>query len=104
MTCGVQRVFFMFLTLAMAAGQERLQVENRVDPLGVDETAPRLSWNVPAAAGMQYAYQVHASSGATDLWDSGMVISTVASGIVYAGPALRSRQRVTWRVRVWTGD
>jgi alpha-L-rhamnosidase len=37
-----------------------------------------------------------------DLWDSGMVISSQSSGMVYSGTALQSRARVFWQVRVWT--
>ena len=58
---------------------------------------------------MQYAYQVRAASSdsllsqdAADLWDSGMVVSSQSSGIVYAGVAMQSRRRVFWQVRVWT--
>ena len=88
---------------------ERLQVENRVSPIGIDVTSPRLSWTLNLGGVAQYAYQVRAAGSSAllsqnvgDLWDSGMVISSQSSGIVYGGAALESRTRVFWQVRVWT--
>jgi alpha-L-rhamnosidase len=78
-----------------------LQVENRTDPRGMDVLTPHLSWTV---AGIQSAYQVRASTDSGPLWDSGMVNSSSANGVAYAGPRLRSRMRVSWQVRVWTAD
>jgi alpha-L-rhamnosidase len=87
----------------------RLQVENRVDPLGVDVTAPRLSWILPWEGAIQRAYQVRAATsgalldqGTADLWDSGRVESRRATGVVYGGVPLHSRARVFWQVRVWS--
>jgi alpha-L-rhamnosidase len=84
-----------------------LQVENRVDPLGMDVTSPRLSWNI--ASELQTAYQVRAASNQglldsdlPDLWDSGIVVSRQSNNLVYGGTAMQSRARVLWQVRVWT--
>src|SRR6476659_4257955 len=91
----------LLLLEVLAAGPTRLQVENRVDPLGMDVVAPRLSWNLGSAGPMQQAYQVQAASsralldqGVADLWDSGMVVSGQSNGVVYEGAALQSRMRV----------
>jgi len=35
------------------------------------------------------------------LWDSGGIDSTDSTHRVYSGPRLRSRQRCSWRVRIW---
>lgn len=58
---------------------------------------------------MQLAYQVRAAgsadlldAGNAGLWDSGMVDSSSSNNVLYGGPALVSRQRVFWQVRVWT--
>ena len=84
-----------------------------VNPLGVDEAAPRLSWQLHAAApgqrGLaQTAYQVlvAASTNALaadkgDLWDSRKVSSDSTLNIAYAGAPLASEQQVFWKVRVW---
>jgi len=100
----------LFLLAGTALAQPvRLQTENRVDPIGMDITAPRLSWVIDAAAGKQVAYQVRAASssvllriGFADLWNSGRVDSAQSTNIVYGGGALHSRDRVVWQVRVWS--
>jgi alpha-L-rhamnosidase len=105
-----------------------LRVDGRPDqPLGIDDTAPLLSWQMVEtrrAAGhpcrrphsrtacpgdRQRAYQIQAATGESDLrgrliWDSGRVESAVQSGVRYAGQQLVSRERVVWRVRVWDAD
>src|SRR5262249_2240326 len=39
-----------------------------------------------------------------DLWSSGKIASDETIGIVYAGSALKSRDRACWKVRVWSDD
>lgn len=69
-----------------------------------DAATPRLAWATKSTTrgDVQTAYQVQcgSSAGASDLWDSGKVIST-AQRVVYAGSALASRKTVFWQVRVW---
>jgi alpha-L-rhamnosidase len=90
-----------------------LRCEYRIDPLGVDVKAPRLSWIVSAEARgqKQTAYQVLVAGDPAaldrdqgDLWDSGGVASDNTTAIVYAGRALRSHQPCFWKVRVWDKD
>jgi alpha-L-rhamnosidase len=118
-------LFFIFiapLALASARGQEpslrpaTLRCEYRVNPLGIDEREPRLSWVLaaakPGARGLkQTGYEIEAASseadlraGKADLWDSGRVSSSESAHIVYAGKPLASREQVFWRVRVWDQD
>jgi alpha-L-rhamnosidase len=90
-----------------------LRCEYRINPLGVDSAAPRLSWKVASAnttaRGLsQSAYQILvASSEATllrnqgDLWDSGKVNSDASIQVAYSGKLLVSSQAVWWKVRVW---
>lgn len=89
-----------------------LQCEYREEPLGIDVPAPRLSWilNSPVRGQHQTAWQVVVasspevlSSNAGDLWDSGKVASE-DQRVVYGGAALRSSQKVFWKVRVWDKD
>lgn len=88
-----------------AIGAAGLSVNSRTDrPLGVDDPAPVLGWQV--IGGTQRAYRVRAASTVTrltepDLWDSGRVSSGQATGIRWAGTPLTSRQPVVWQVRVW---
>jgi alpha-L-rhamnosidase len=87
-----------------------LVCEYRANPLGIDITTPRLSWQMQTArqGARQTAYRVFAASdpanlreGAADLWDSGKVESDQSLHVVYAGQKLGSRQRVYWNVTVW---
>jgi alpha-L-rhamnosidase len=81
-------------------------VEHRAEPLGVDTRQPRFGWVLTASANQQRqaAYQLTVSTAAGTLWDSGRVASSQQVDVAYAGPALRSLTRYTWRVRVWDGQ
>ena len=97
----------------MAAGQAgsgvsvtTLRVDTLTDPIGLGNATPILSWRL--SSGRQTAYQVQVASSTArlhqaDLWDSGKVPSGDCCNVVYAGAALRSRDAVVWRVRVWDG-
>jgi alpha-L-rhamnosidase len=81
-----------------------LRCEYRENPLGIDELRPRLEWRMRTRrrGARQTTYQITARDElGKALWDSGRVDSDQSAQVEYAGPALRSRQRVTWRVRVW---
>ena len=102
---------FLLCTLAFGQAPDRLQTENRVDPLGMDVTNPRLSWSLPWTGALQQAYQIRAASdpalllrGVANLWESGKVNSARSTQVVYSGPRLASRDRVAWQVRVWTPE
>ena len=91
----------------------KLRCEYLVDPIGIDETQPRLSWIVSSAerGEKQTAWQVLVAStpealaaGQGDLWDSGKVSSDATSQIVYAGSALTSRMECYWKIRSWDKD
>jgi alpha-L-rhamnosidase len=89
-----------------------VRCEGRINPLGIDETRPRLSWQLGNAepGAWQTAYQIAAATTLEkletkpDLWDTGRVTSNQSLDIVYAGRKLRSRMQVWWRVRTWTRD
>ena len=86
-----------------------LRCEYLVNPLGIGETNPRLSWRLEDSrkGALQTAYQIKASSSLEGLetkpglWDSGKVITDKCLDIIYSGKKLSSRQAVWWRVRVW---
>jgi len=90
-----------------------LRTEYLVNPLGIESPAPRLSWQVESAArgARQVAYRLRVASSAAklaadqgDLWDSGKVVSSETVNVPYAGPPLRSSQRVFWTVEVWDSE
>ena len=101
---------------AATLNAENLRCEYLKDPLGIDVTQPRLSWELRTPAQSpaisrgvkQRSYQVLVASSAEllkadrgDLWDSGEVQSDQSVHVEYAGKSLGSRQGCWWKVRVW---
>ena len=87
-----------------------LLMDLMAEPLGLENPTPRLSWIVqdPDPNEVQTAYQVQVASSrealtdGTDLtWDSGKVLSSDSSNVVYAGPALEPDHVYYWQVRTW---
>ena len=87
-----------------------LRCEYRVNPQGLDEAQPRLTWRVESSArgAKQMAYQILVASSAEDLrknsgdlWDSGQVAGDQTVNVVYAGKTLASGQECFWKVGVW---
>jgi alpha-L-rhamnosidase len=107
--------FFLLTALAQAATVRpvELKVEHRANPQGIDDTLPRLSWQLspllPTSRGLkQSAYHLQAATspealaaGRADLWDSGKVESAQSILVPYAGKPLTSNMPVWWRVQVW---
>ena len=90
-----------------------LRIEYKVNPLGLDEQAPRFSWEVETSVrgGAQKAYQILVASSPTlleqdtgDLWDSGCVACDQTFHIVYKGQPLQSRMTCWWKVRLWDNN
>jgi alpha-L-rhamnosidase len=107
----------LFLCMAAAAVAATtvtdLRCDYAVNPLGVDSANPRLFWKLESNTHGQHqtAYQILAASTEQnlarddgDLWDSGKVDSGETIQIPYAGAALKSSQRVFWKVRAWNQD
>ncbi|GII56018.1 hypothetical protein Pth03_44070 [Planotetraspora thailandica] len=106
---------------------KRLGVDGRYDsPLGLDDVQPVLSWQaaetsqarshpcykpgavIACPADKQTAYEVQAAESEKKLAAGDLIWTTdrVASAdqqVIFGG-ALRSRQTVVWRVRVWDAD
>ncbi|MBI5689864.1 MAG: family 78 glycoside hydrolase catalytic domain [Verrucomicrobia bacterium] len=88
----------------------RLRCDAADDPLGVDATPPRLSWQLQGGdrGARQTAWQVIVASGIEalaagrgDVWDSGRREGDEQLHVPYAGRTLRSSEQVFWKVRVW---
>lgn len=88
----------------------QLRCEYLINPLGIDEPGPRLSWVMESdrRGARQSAWRVRAASslerlvdGHADLWDSGRVEDDRTSHIVYNGVPLASRMVCCWQVQVW---
>jgi alpha-L-rhamnosidase len=90
-----------------------LRTEYHANPQAIGTTTPRFSWKLqPVETSrrglMQTAYEIQAARSGSGfegelLWSSGRVESAATDQITYAGQALRSRDRIDWRVRIWTG-
>lgn len=114
-------VFFCLLNRgenAMAVGKKSgiepvyLRCEYKVNPLGIDNKKPRLSWEILSKdskrrSQKQTTYQIQVATsksllvkGQPDLWDSGVVKSGETNQIVYRGRALKSHRECWWRVRI----
>lgn len=99
------------LSLSAAASPTHLQVNRSVDPLGVDDPEPSLSWQSDSTARnwQQSAYRIQVASslkqlrtGHADVWDSGRVASAESVGIRYAGKPLVGQKQYFWQVRTWS--
>ncbi len=106
-------VVAMALPQQMELSIRSLHCEYLLNPLGIDQRAPRLSWRVesPHRGQKQTAYRVLVASSRealeadrADLWDSGKVESSKTVQVVYRGKPLASRQACYWKVRVWDKD
>ncbi len=112
--------FFMFLLLAgqgcgegNSSAPVNLTVDHMENPLGLDNLAPRLSWQHDDRRPefRQTAWQVMVASsderlagGDADIWDSGKIMSSQSVHIPFQGTSLTSGQRYFWKVRTWDQD
>ncbi len=86
-----------------------LTVEYLTNPLGMDVTQPRLSWQIEGKdRGMeQTAYEIKVWKDTPDalkdayVWQTGKVSSAQSLYITYRGEPLKSSSYYYWQVRVW---
>lgn len=76
----------------------KLKTERLVNPLGIDIKQPSLSWICQDGI-TQTAYEIEAVSDGCIIWKSGKV-STNKMQVIF-GEVLESKQRVSWKVRLW---
>ena len=77
-----------------------LQVEYLTRPLGLGNPNPRFYWNCEGGVS-QTAWQIICTRAGKTVWNSGKVKSGSMTHIPYAGTKLRSRDLVSWRVKLW---
>jgi alpha-L-rhamnosidase len=89
-----------------------IRCEYRTNPLGIDNTAPRLSWGLvdkkQTRGQKQTAYQILVAStldnldgNIGDAWDSGKITSNQSVNVKYNGNKLLSAKQYFWKVKVW---
>jgi alpha-L-rhamnosidase len=96
------------LCMAQKPAAESLNAEYLTDPLGIDITHPRLSWeiNTTQKNTLQQAYNIVVATDASFsssklVWNTGKVMSDSSVFVTYNGAALKSATRYYWRVKVW---
>jgi len=91
-------------------GPVELRVDSLKTPLGIDDPAPRFSWQLqdPARGAKQTAYEVLVatraellSQGKADVWDSGRIESDASLNVRYGGAAVQASTRYFWLVKAW---
>jgi hypothetical protein len=98
--------FFAGVTPARAAPDLEvygMTTEYMKDPIGLGRQDLVFSWKLRKGdeRGVRQAtYQILVSDGDEMLWDSGVVTSDCASGVLYGGGALAAGQAYHWRVTV----
>ncbi|MBB6731684.1 alpha-L-rhamnosidase [Cohnella zeiphila] len=81
--------------------------EYRTNPLGLGTAAPRFGWRLVSdrRGTLQQAYRIVVAGAdgrfESPVWDSGVRESDTSIQVEYAGPALQSRTRYTFRVKAW---
>lgn len=93
---------------AQAPTLGQLTCEHKINPIGLDQPHPRLSWVINATENdvLQTAYSLRVLSGNTfskakTVWESGKIASDASILQPYEGPALQPGTRYWWQVRIW---
>ena len=106
-------LFFQQIKASDLPELTNLRTEYKINPLGIDATHPRFSWEILSGKRnfKQKAYQIRASESEKELlkgkgllWDSGKILSDQSNQVVYNGTALKSGQRIYWQVKIWDKD
>ena len=89
---------------------DHLLTENLPNPISIDATVPRFSWQINEAGKrdiMQTAYEIKVTTYAVlkkdkhEAWSSGKVMSDQSIYVPYKGDPLTSGKKYFWQVRVW---
>ncbi|WP_298495924.1 family 78 glycoside hydrolase catalytic domain [uncultured Algibacter sp.] len=92
-----------------------LRCEYRINPLGIDNNSPRLSWKLidlyQKRGQKQTAFQILVASSLEnlnnhigDVWDSGKVETNQSVNNTFLGNELESAKQYFWKVKVWDKD
>ena len=90
-----------------------LRCELLQNPLGIDVTNPRLSWELTGESKKEFqtAYRVIVASSESllksdkgDVWDSKIINSNQSINIKYQGVPLTTGKKYYWKVKAWDKD
>lgn len=106
-------IVLCMLVSAPAAAQRlritALQVDYLQHPIGLDNPHPRFSWKLESQqrGTMQQSYELRVATNIRELqagrnlvWESGKIRNDASVQISYAGPALKSKTRYFWQVKI----
>jgi len=81
----------------------QLLCENRKNPIGLNITAPRFSWQIQSNGRnfSQSAYKLKVWLSGKEMWSTGKIRSSQSILVPYSGPAVQSIRRYQRQVRVW---
>ena len=97
-------LFLLVIQVANAFTLHALRVEYEENPIGIDATSPRFSWQMrdTKRGARQTAYQLWVTNPAgKQVWNSGKVMSNTSLNIRYAGEKLHPTTRYQWTIAVW---
>ena len=106
------QLFLVQFTALLCSAQvsvHQLRTENLINPIGIDATQPRFSWQLVSNKRntLQTAYEIIVTSTATDqpaVWKTGKINSDSSVMIGYKGTPLQSSTTYYWQVRVWDNN
>jgi alpha-L-rhamnosidase len=87
-----------------------LEIENRTNPLGVDNRKPALSWQLQSNQKnvVQTAFQILVSDDENllqknigNVWDSKKVVANTSIQVAYKGKQLSATKKYFWKVKLW---
>ena len=85
---------------------KQLQTEYQIQPLGIDISSPRFSWQMETDTSrnnqFQTAYQIIVTDeNGDEVWDSQKQESDISLGVKYKGSPLKARTKYNWVLKVW---
>jgi len=97
----------LMIAISAIVHAQNLQVNNLVveyihNPVGISIPTPRFSWKLVTTDRntLQTSYQIRVKNDAGKVWDSGIQHSEQSVNVTYKGPALLSKTRYYWQLRV----
>lgn len=93
------------LTAQAQLSISNLFTEGLINPIGVDNPIPQLSWTIKSAQRnvLQTAFElkVFDNTQSKTVWNTGKVNSSQSINVKYTGSPVKSGHRYNWQVRVW---
>ena len=96
------------ITAAQDIAVKELSCDHKINPVGIDNKTPRLSWKLfgTGTSIMQTAYTIRVAtdpkfSSDKVVWQTGKIESDESILRAYEGNELKSGQRYYWQVKIW---